>query len=145
MELDLKQNRDSYYKMTFKLFMGHFYITFEYVWLTDLKSAIENQLWLAMIYNEHILWAPSIHLTNRFLYYPCWCRRHFCDNLLSFECKWTSPNHIIGVMVRLHCGGSWVRAQVGQNQRLYNWYLLLLRWARTIKKKEHRMMGLEWG
>jgi len=28
---------------------------------------------------------------------------------------------------RLECGRSWVRAPIGSNQRLSNWYLLLLR------------------
>jgi len=34
-----------------------------------------------------------------------------------------------GVMVhaRLECGRSWVRTSIGSNQRLWHWYLLLIR------------------
>jgi len=31
------------------------------------------------------------------------------------------------------------------NQGLLNWYLLLLRYARSIKEKEERLVGLESG
>ena len=39
--------------------------------------------------------------------------------------------------VRIECGRSWVRAPIGSIQSpKYNWYLLLLRQARSIKEKE---------
>jgi len=36
-------------------------------------------------------------------------------------------NRIVGVMVSVLAGRSWVRAPVGSNQKLWNWYLLFLR------------------
>ena len=48
-------------------------------------------------------------------------------------------------------GRSWFGAPIGSNQRLDNWYLLLLRYARSIKEKEQRLVSselynvCEWG
>ena len=39
----------------------------------------------------------------------------------------------------------WVREQIGSNQRLYNWYLLFLREARSIKEQEQTLVVLETG
>jgi hypothetical protein len=38
-------------------------------------------------------------------------------------------------------GRSWVRALVGSTQWLYNWYVLLLRYSRSTKKKEQILAG----
>jgi len=51
----------------------------------------------------------------KFLYrFDCTC--------ISFEQhRWCKSWH-----ARLECGRSWVRVPISSNQRLYNWYLLLL-------------------
>ena len=57
-------------------------------------------------------------------------------------------NLIHGVMVSgdvMECGQLWVRAQVRSNQRLLNWYLLLLCKACSIKEKEQRLADSESG
>ena len=45
------------------------------------------------------------------------------------------------VLARLECGRSCVRAPMVLNQRIYNWYVLLLHSARSIKEKEKRLVG----
>jgi len=52
-------------------------------------------------------------------------------------------SHAIFINVRLECGRSCVRAEVGSNQRLWNWYLLLLHEAYSIKEKEQRRVRLK--
>jgi hypothetical protein len=49
------------------------------------------------------------------------------------------------VLARLECGITCVRAPMALNQRLYNWYVLLLRSARSIKEKEKRLAGSDSG
>jgi len=52
------------------------------------------------------------------------------DNVLSIMCE--PHRRCYGYRARFECGRSWVRAQVGSNQRLWKWYLLLFRYARCI-------------
>jgi hypothetical protein len=48
---------------------------------------------------------------------------------LSVTTKWAIFSYIITRIcyIRFNCGRSWVRTPDGSNQRLWNWYLLLLR------------------
>jgi len=41
------------------------------------------------------------------------------------NCKTNEPHHRL--MVSMRCGKLWFQTPVGSKQRLYNWYLLLLR------------------
>jgi hypothetical protein len=53
-------------------------------------------------------------------------------------------NRIGGVMVSV-LASSVLERWFDSNQRLYNWYMLLLRYARSIEEKEQRLVGSESG
>ena len=54
-------------------------------------------------------------------------------------------NHISAVMVSVLASSvvdSWIRYPIVSNERQYNWYLLLLNYARSIKEKKQDWLAM---
>jgi hypothetical protein len=61
----------------------------------------------------------------------CYCNYSLRYILIDFEpYRWWNDWR-----ARLECGRSWVRETIRPNERLCNWYLLLLRYARIISSE----------
>ena len=98
---------------------------------TDLS--LWHTLYHTMLYRVYLFWAGFELTTSEVICTDC-IGTNLVNPITIQQHRWRA---------RLECGRSSVRSPVGSNHRLYNWYLLLVRYARSIKKKEQRLVGSE--
>jgi hypothetical protein len=75
-------------------------------------------------------------------------RTRYVESLSSLVIITVTRWCIYGVMISVpvsSAGRSWDRSPIWSNERLLNWYVLLLRYARSNKEKEQILVGLESG